>query len=270
MGSLLWTSVDCSYLDHKILHNSDMKLLLFAFFTSALGQLKFGGSSNSGSSADKDDTNTKNSDTKIFTGNEALDGGLVGAGLGLVGGSILSGLLNSNNNNPCGRRRRQAEGTNTKFLGVLLGGGGSNGCNCGRRKRQAPGENKPGTRFFGLDTLLGGGGNNNCGCNCGYNNGYNNGYTNGVNNGGSNNGYNSGYNTGNSGFNSGNTQQRCQCNYNLTFRDQYGNTHGACRRADETGRTWCYTTGGYGCSDARSSKRFPNNPWSYQACGNQG
>merc|ERR1712121_521919 len=229
MGSLLWTSVDCS-LNHKILNNSDMKLLLFAFFTSALGQLKFGGSSNSGSSAAKDDTNTKNSDTKIFTGNEALDGGLVGGALGLVGGSILSGLLNSNNNNPCGRRRRQAEGTNTKFLGALLGGGG----------------------------------NNNCGCNCGYNNGYNNGYnsgynsgyTNGVNNGGSNNGYNSGYNTGNSGFNSGNTQQSCQCNYNLTFRDQYGNTHGACRRADETGRTWCYTTGGYGCSDARSSKRF--------------
>merc|ERR1712121_339012 len=204
------------------------KLLLFAFFTSALGQLKFGGSSNSGSSAVKGETNTKNSDTKIFTGNEALDGGLVGAGLGLVGGSILSGLLNSNNNNPCGRR-----------------------------KRQAPGENKPGTRFFGLDTLLGGGGNNNCGCNCGYNNGYNN---------GCNSGDNSGYNTGNSGFNSGNTQQRCQCNYNLTFRDQYGNTHGACRRADETGRTWCYTTGGYGCSDARYSKRFPNNPWSYQAC----
>merc|ERR1711972_632730 len=190
-----------------------------------------------------------NSDTKIFTGNEALDGGLVGGALGLVGGSILSGLLNSNNNNPCGRRRRQAEGTNTKFLGALLGGGGSNGCNCGRRKRQAPGENKPGTRFFGLDTLLGGGGNNNCGCNCGYNNGYNTGYN---------------------GFNSGNTQQRCQCNYNLTFRDLYGNTHGACRRADETGRTWCYTTGGSGCSDARSSKRFPNNPWSYQACGNQG
>merc|ERR1711872_1003953 len=104
--SLLWTSVDC-YLDHKILNNSDMKLLLFAFFTSAIGQLKFGGSSNSGSSAAvKDDTNTKNSDTKIFTGNEALDGGLVGGALGLVGGSILSGLLNgNNNNNPCGRRR---------------------------------------------------------------------------------------------------------------------------------------------------------------------
>ena len=41
---------------------------------------------------------------------------------------------------------------------------------------------------------------------------------------------------------------------------------GACKRADETGRLWCYTTG-YGCSDARQSQRFPSNPWSYQACG---
>merc|ERR1711862_600045 len=59
-------------------------------------------------------------------------------------------------------------------------------------------------------------------------------------------------------------QQQCQCNYNLTFKDRYGNTHGACRRADETGRTWCYTYGG--CPDSRQSSRFPNNPWSYQAC----
>merc|ERR1719308_631572 len=33
--------------------------------------------------------------------------------------------------------------------------------------------------------------------------------------------------------------------------------HGACRRADETGRAWCYTYGG--CPDSRPSKRFPNN-----------
>merc|ERR1712107_451897 len=44
--------------------------------------------------------------------------------------------------------------------------------------------------------------------------------------------------------------------------------HGACRRADNTGRTWCYTNGG--CADGQPSSRFPNNPWSYQACNNYG
>merc|ERR1712061_309073 len=239
-------------------------------------QLKFGGSSsssNSGSSSSSSsssgsqDTST---DTRFFgltSGNEAIDGGIVGVGAGLPGGAHLSGALNgggnnnnynSNYNNPCGRRKRQADGddTNTRLFGLL--GGNNNGCNCGRRRRrrQAPGEDGVGVRFFGLENLLGGGGGNNCGCNCGYNQGYNQG------------GYNQGYNQG--GYNQGgyNQQQtRCQCNYQLTFQDKYGRTHGACKAADQTGRTWCYTTGGYpGCSDARQSQRFPNNPWSYQAC----
>merc|ERR1712042_168916 len=110
--------------------------------------------------------------------------------------------------------KRQADGTNTKFLGALLGG--SSGCNCGRRRRQAPGEDQPGTRFFGLENLLGGGNNNCCNCPPAYNN--------------NNNGYNSGYNNG------------------------YNNGY----------------TNGFGCSDARQSQRFPNNPWSYQACQLQG
>lgn len=207
------------------------KVLIVLFISTCGAQLKFGGSSSSSGSAS---TNTKASDTDtdtrfLSTGNQALDGGILGLGAGLLGGAVLSGALNNNAGNGCGRRRRQAEGTNTKFLGALLGGGSN--CNCGRRKRQAPGENQPGTRFFGLENLLGGG--NNC-CNCGYT-------------------------TGN----------RCQCRNDLTFQDQYGNIHGACRRADETGRVWCYTTG-YGCSDARQSQRFPNNPWSYQACGFNG
>jgi len=67
----------------------------------------------------------------------------------------------------------------------------------------------------------------------------------------------------------GSYQQNCQCNNQLTFQDKYGRIHGACRRADETGRRWCYTTGGY-CSDARQSQRYPNNPWSYQACSYSG
>merc|ERR1712107_954932 len=32
--------------------------------------------------------------------------------------------------------------------------------------------------------------------------------------------------------------------------------------------TWCYTNGG--CADGQPSSRFPNNPWSYQACNNYG
>merc|ERR1712029_1334707 len=153
---------------------------------------------------------------------------------------------NNNNNNPCGRRRRRQadgkDGTDTRFFLPNLGGGG--GCNCGRRKRrQAPHEDDAGTRFFGLENLLGGG--SNCGCNCG---GQSGGYNNGYNNGGYNNGYNNGgYNNG--GYNQ--PQVQCQCNNQLTFRDKYGNTHGACRRADETGRTWCYTYGG--CPDSRPS-----------------
>merc|ERR1712228_293697 len=190
-----------------------------------------------------------------------------------MGGGALNGggnnNYNSNYNNPCGRRKRQAEGdgTNTRLFGLF---GGNNGCNCGRRKRrQAPGEDEVGVRFFGLENLLGGG--SNCGCNCGYNSGYNSGYNQGYNQG-SNSGFNSGSNSGfNSGYNqypqNSNSNSYCQCNNALTFQDKYGRTHGACITADNSGRKWCYTTGGYpGCSDASPSKRFPNNPWSYQAC----
>merc|ERR1712073_114360 len=203
---------------------STMKMKGLAVLLLAIGiteaQLKFGGSSsssNSGSSSSSSsgsqDTST---DTRFFgltSGNEAIDGGIVGVGAGLLGGN-------------------------------------NNGCNCGRRRRrrQAPGEDGVGVRFFGLENLLGGG--NNCGCNCGYNQYPQNNYPSNT--------YPS---------NSNQQQGGCQCNYQLTFQDKYGRTHGACKQADQTGRTWCYTTGGYpGCSDARQSQRFPNNPWSYQAC----
>merc|ERR1711970_950439 len=206
--------------------------IILIFISSCTAQLKFGGSTGS-----SDNTNTGSkqpeTDTRFFTGNQALDGGIVGLGAGLLGGAVLSSALSGGSNNGCGRRRRQAEGTNTKFLGALLGGS-SSGCSCVRRRRQAPGEEKPGTRFFGLENLLGIN-NNNCCPPCGYNNNNNN-------------------------------IVSCQCRYDLTFQDNYGNTHGACKRADETGRVWCYTTGWGGCSDARQSNRYPNNPWSYQAC----
>merc|ERR1719317_1708579 len=114
--------------------------------TCSLAQLKFSSSTRKG-----ENTNTKQKevDTKFFTGNEAIDGGIVGLGAGLLGGAVLSGVLGGGGNNGCGKRRRKADGTNTKFLGALLGGG-SGVCNCGRRRRQAPGEDQPGARFFGL------------------------------------------------------------------------------------------------------------------------
>merc|ERR1712243_61955 len=217
--------------------------ILATFLSTCNGQLQFGGSSSTGSSGSSgsssigssvsSSTNTKQSqtDTRFFTGNEALDGGILGLGAGLLGGAVISGALN-NGGSGCGRRKRQADGTNTKFLGALLGG--SSGCNCGRRRRQAPGEDQPGSRFFGL--FVGGSNNNNC-CNCGYNN------------------------------NNNIPSVRCECRYDLVFQDSRGNTHGACRTADETGKRWCYTTG-YGCRDARQSQRYPNNPWSYVACPN--
>merc|ERR1712243_168626 len=65
-------------------------------------------------------------------------------------------------------------------------------------------------------------GNNNCDCNCGYNNYPQNNYP--------QNNYPSSSNN--------NNYVQCQCNNNLTFRDKYGNIHGACKRADQTGRTW--------------------------------
>merc|ERR1739838_309680 len=107
--------------------SNTMKLLcitpvLLSLLGSSQSQLKFGGSSSSGSQAS---SNTKQSqtDTKFFTGNEAIDGGIIGLGAGLLGGTVLGGILGGGGGgggNGCGRRRRQADGTNTKFLGALL------------------------------------------------------------------------------------------------------------------------------------------------------
>merc|ERR1711874_638225 len=59
----------------------------------------------------------------------------------------------------------------------------------------------------------------------------------------------------------------CQCS-SLTFADQYGSIQGNCRSADSTGARWCYVDSAYSstCQDLQFSARFPNNPWSYEAC----
>merc|ERR1712012_1369056 len=59
----------------------------------------------------------------------------------------------------------------------------------------------------------------------------------------------------------------CQCS-SLTFVDQYGTVQSNCRSADSTGALWCYVDSAYSstCQGKQFSARFPNNPWSYEAC----
>merc|ERR1719513_417213 len=94
--------------------------LLVTFLSTCNGQLQFGGSSTTGSSGSSSsgssgsssvgssgsssvgssgssNTNTKQSqtDTWFFTGNEAIDGGILGLAAGLLGGAVISGALNN-------------------------------------------------------------------------------------------------------------------------------------------------------------------------------
>merc|ERR1711863_75418 len=160
-----------------------------------LCQLKFNGgvssSSNSNSpSANRNTNRPTNVDEKFFfggdtpslTGNQALDGGIVGLGLGALGAAVLGPTIQ----------------------GALNGGQQSQGFNsCGRRRRQAPGEDEPGTRFFGG---LFGGQQQHCGSCC-YNsqpfNNNNNGFNSNFQNQGFNN-QNQGFNNQNQGFNNQN------------------------------------------------------------------
>merc|ERR1712001_466531 len=227
-----------------------------------LSQLKFNGgvssSSNSNGNSPSASRNTNRptdvdekfffgGDTPSLTGNQALDGGIVGLGLGALGAAVLGptiqGALNGGQQQSqgysCGRRKRQANFGGSQTSG---GQGGQEidgeerfflptgqGCTCntnGRRRRQAPGEDEPGTRFFG--GLFGG--QQHCGSCC-YNsqpfNNNNNGFNGNFQN------QNQGFNNQNQAFNNQNQNNRgCQCDYSLTFRDQNGRTHGACRRAD--------------------------------------
>merc|ERR1711992_322371 len=108
-----------------------------------LGQLQFNGgvsssnSSNSNSanrntnrptSGDVDEKFFLGGDTPSLTGNQALDGGIVGLGLGALGAAVLGPTIQ----------------------GALNGAQQSQGFSCGRRKRQA--------NFGGSQTSGGGGG----------------------------------------------------------------------------------------------------------------
>merc|ERR1711877_46376 len=122
-----------------------------------LGQLQFNGgvssSSNSNSNSANRNTNRPTSgdvdekfflggDTPSLTGNQALDGGIVGLGLGALGAAVLGptiqGALNgaqqSQGFNSCGRRKRQANfGGSTSPGGAGAGGqdlDGESGSSC--------------------------------------------------------------------------------------------------------------------------------------------
>merc|ERR1711915_536097 len=69
-----------------------------------------------------------NTNTKLFTGNQALDSGTLGFGLG-VGASVLGSALLGGG---CGRRKRDAQGDTRLFLG---------GNNCGNNFNSYPSNN---------------------------------------------------------------------------------------------------------------------------------
>merc|ERR1719474_1757591 len=57
----------------------------------------------------------------------------------------------------------------------------------------------------------------------------------------------------------------CQCS-SLTYQLN-GAVQGNCMSADPNGAVWCYVDSPSStCRDLQPSKRFPNNPWSYEAC----
>merc|ERR1712115_116549 len=177
---------------------------VFTLVSPLLAQLKFSGGVSSGGSSSSSVSGSQDANKKLFgitSGNEAIDGGIVGLGLGALGATVLGGALNGGGGgggySGCGRRKRDAQSGEERFF---LPSGGS--CTCGRKKRQAPGEDGVNTKFFNLGGLLGGNNNNHCGSCC-----YNN------NGGGFNNNYN-------------NNNGRCQCDNSLYFRDQYNNIHG--------------------------------------------
>merc|ERR1711863_94506 len=210
-----------------------------------LCQLKFNGgvssSSNSNSPSANRNTNRPTDvdekfffggDTPSLTGNQALDGGIVGLGLGALGAAVLGptiqGALNGGQQSQgysCGRRKRQANfGSQASSGGQDIDGEErfflptGQGCTCntnGRRRRQAPGEDEPGTRFFGG---LFGGQQQHCGSCCFNSQPFNN-----NNNGFNSNFQNQGFNNQNQGFNNQNQGFNNQGFNNPSFNNQGSN-----------------------------------------------
>merc|ERR1711988_1674194 len=176
-----------------------------------------------------------NTNTRLFSGNQALDSGTLGFGLG-VGAAVLGSSLlnNNNNNNPCGKRRRRSP------------------------------QNSKDTRFFL-------GGNNNCNYPSNNYGSSSNNYHPSNNYGSSSNTYHPSNNHGTStnthypsnnyvSISSSNNYNRCQCTL-LSFTDHHGNVNGKCQSYDSGKGSWCYTTGwDSGCTDLHRSRSSPTIP----------
>merc|ERR1711913_178842 len=203
-------------------------LVTFGLFLTAHCQVKLPDQSNT-------NTNT-NTNTRLFSGNQALDSGTLGFGLG-VGAAVLgSSLLNNNNNNPCGKRRRRSP-QNSKDTRFFLGG--NNNCNYPSNNYGSSSTNYHPSNNYGSSS--------------------NTHYP-------SNNYVSSSNSYPSNSISSSNNYNRCQCAL-LSFTDHQGNVNGNCQSYDSGKGSWCYTTGwDSGCTDLHRSQKFPNNPWSYQAC----
>merc|ERR1711913_22768 len=183
-----------------------------------------------------DQSNT-NTNTRLFSGNQALDSGTLGFGLG-VGAAVLGSSLlnNNNNNNPCGKRRRRSP-QNSKDTRFFLGG--NNNCNYPSNNYGSSSNNYHPSNNYGSST--------------------NTHYP-------SNNYVSSSNSYPSNSISSSNNYNRRQCTL-LSFTDHHGNVNGKCQSYDSGKGSWCYTTGwDSGCTDLHRSQKFPNNPWSYQAC----
>merc|ERR1711988_1300053 len=178
-----------------------------------------------------------NTNTRLFSGNQALDSGTLGFGLG-VGAAVLGSSLlnNNNNNNPCGKRRRRSP-QNSKDTRFFLGG--NNNCNYPSNNYGSSSNTYQPSNNHGTST--------------------NTHYP-------SNNYVSSSNSYPSNSISSSNNYNRCQCTL-LSFTDHHGNVNGKCQSYDSGKGSWCYTTGwDSGCTDLHRSQKFPNNPWSYQAC----
>merc|ERR1711862_956752 len=144
----------------------------------------------------------QSTNTKLFTGNQALDSGALGFGLGVGAAVIGSGLISgAANSNPCGkRRRRSAQNKDSRFF---LGGGGSN-CNYpSSNNNYYPSNNHVSNYPSNNHVTHYPSNNHNSGS---YNNNYNSGS------------YNNNYNSGGG----------CQCT-SLSWTDHYGVVNGNCQ-----------------------------------------
>jgi len=191
---------------------------------------------------------SSSSNTRLFSGNQALDSGTLGFGLG-VGAAVLgSSLINGhNNNNPCGkRRRRSAQNTDSRIFF-----GGNNNCNY-------PSNN------YGSSSNTYYPSNNHGSTSNTYH--PSNNYGSSSNNYVSSSNSHQSYPSNSISSYPSNNYNSCQCTQ-LSFTDHHGNVNGKCQSYDSGKGSWCYTTGwNSGCTDLQSSQKFPNNPWSYQAC----